>query len=263
MNYLLNKRKRNKKIALASGVFIFILVFILSTTRTLSPLGGIFDWVATPFWRTGNWVSSSVNNFRDSKVNKNKLIEENEILNSQILSMQATMIELEAIAKETDSLLEIFGRSSQSNIGLLAVILSRPPQSPYDTLVIDQGQNNGVVVGDKVFAYGNIPIGFVAEVYNSTSKVTLYSQSKNLTNVVLSDSNLSVDLVGRGGQNFEAILPRDVSVPIGTFASLPSISSIPVAVVSSVISDPRDPFQRILLTSPVNVRYLKYIEIKK
>ena len=263
MNYLLNKRKRNKKIAFVLGVLIVVLIFVLSTTRTLSPLGGIFDFLATPFWRTGNWVDSSVKNFRDSKISKDKLIEENQILNSKILSMQATMISLEAKAKETDSLLEIFGRSSQSNIGLLAVVLARPPQSPYDTLVIDQGENNGVSVGDKVFAYGNIPIGFVGEVYNSTAKVVLYSQSKNITNTILIGSNLPVDLIGRGGQNFEAILPRDVSVPVGTFASLPSISSVPVAVVSSVISDLRDPFQRILLTSPVNIRYLKYVEVKK
>ncbi len=263
MNYLLNKRKRNKKIAFASGVLIVVLIFILSTTRTLSPFGGVFDFLATPFWKAGIWIDTSIKNFRDSKASKEKLIEENQILNSKILDMQATMLSLEAKAKETDSLLEIFGRSSHSDIGLLALILARPPQSPYDTLVIDQGEKNGVSVGDKVYAYGNIPIGFVGEVYNSTAKVVLYSQSKNITNIILTGSNLPVDLIGRGGQNFEAILPRDVSVPVGTFAILPSISSVPVAVVSSVISDLRDPFQRVLLTSPVNIRYLKYVEIKK
>ncbi len=263
MNYLLDKRKRSRKFSYVVGILIIGVVIILATTRTLSPLGGFFDTIATPFWRVGNSIDSYFAYKHDLWRSKKSLVAENILLNEKISSLQAGMIELEAKARETDSLREIFGRTTTIEKGLLAVVLAKPSQSPYDTLVIDQGANNAVSVGDKVFAYGNIPIGFIGEAYNSSSKVILYSQSKHITNVILSGSNISIDLIGRGGQNFEATLPRDILIPVGTFASLPSLDNVPVAVVSSVISDPRDPFQKILLTSPVNVQYLKYVEVKK
>ena len=42
---------------------------------------------------------------------------------------------------------------------ILSAILSKPNQSPYDTLIIDVGTQEGLKTGDTVFALGNVPIG--------------------------------------------------------------------------------------------------------
>ena len=71
------------------------------------------------------------------------------------------------------------------------------------------GVKNGIVSGQKVFALGNVPIGRVAEVYPDTSKIILYSNPGEKTEVVISGKDTFMQIVGRGGGNFEMILPRD------------------------------------------------------
>jgi hypothetical protein len=44
---------------------------------------------------------------------------------------------------------------------------------------------------------------------------------------------------------------------------LPGMSAHVVGVVETIISDPRDSFQKALLTSPVNIRELKFLEVGK
>lgn len=144
----------------------------------------------------------------------------------------------------------------------VAGILSKPNKSPYDTLVIDAGENENIEVGNLVFALGNIPIGKVAEVYGDTAKVTLFSSAREKTEVVLSGQNAFVEIIGRGGGNFEMTLPRDFIVEAGREVVLPGINPYVVARVVTIISDPRDAFSKALLVSPVNIFELKFVEVR-
>ena len=72
-----------------------------------------------------------------------------------------------------------------------------------------------------------------------------------------------MDLVGRGGGNFEMVLPRDFTLTKDDKVVLPGISSYVVASVESTISDPRDPFMKALLVSPVNIQDLKFVEVEE
>ena len=128
-----------------------------------------------------------------------------------------------------------------------------------------------------VFARGFIPIGRVAEIYPNFSKIILFSTAGEKTQVVVSigtsndaslvadsvDQNLFMELVGRGGGNFEMTLPRDIVLVKGNQVVLPSINPRVVAVVETIISDPRDPFTKALLVSPVNIQELKFVQVEK
>ena len=130
----------------------------------------------------------------------------------------------------------------------------------------------GLQIGDIVFALGNIPIGRVAEIYPNSSKVILFSSSGEKTQVVVSgksdtpdaDNNGDVfmEVVGRGGGNFEIILPRDFTPAKGDEVVLPGINPYVLAVVETIISDPRDPFIKALLVSPVNIQEFKFVEVE-
>ena len=143
----------------------------------------------------------------------------------------------------------------------LAVILAKPNQSPYDTLVIDVGTEQNLEVGDMVFAFGNVPIGRVSDVNQSSSKVVLFSSSGEKIQVLVGD--ISMEISGRGGGNFEMVLPRDIILQKGDSAILPGIMPYVVGIVETIISDPRDSFQKALLTSPVNIQELKFVEVAK
>ncbi|MFH1608962.1 MAG: rod shape-determining protein MreC, partial [Patescibacteria group bacterium] len=140
--------------------------------------------------------------------------------------------------------------------------------------IIDIGINQGIYVGQRVFAYGNIPIGKIAEVEANSSKVVLYSSPGEKTEAIISlghsltgeaGSAMSsfVELVGRGGGNFEITLPRDYILPEGTEIVLPGAYPYLLGTVKTIISDPRDPFQKALIVSPVNVQELKFVQVER
>ena len=75
-------------------------------------------------------------------------------------------------------------------------------------------------------------------------------------------SNASVELTGRGGGNFEMIIPLELSAEKGTVVYLPGSSSTILATIDEVISKPSDPFKKVILSSPVNIQNLKWVQVK-
>jgi hypothetical protein len=72
-----------------------------------------------------------------------------------------------------------------------------------------------------------------------------------------------MQLVGRGGGNFEMILPRDLVVANEATVVLPGITPYVVAVVETILTDPRDSYQKALLASPINIFELNLVEVEK
>ena len=119
-----------------------------------------------------------------------------------------------------------------------------------------------------------MPIGRVSVVYPFSSKVTLFSSPGEKTEVVIegkparlndisrSGGNVFTELIGRGGGNFETILPRDFILNKGDTVTLPGIVPYVIGVVETTISDPRDAFTKVLLTIPLNIFELKFVEVK-
>ena len=269
MSYLLDKKiKRKKFINIAFFVFIFCILFYfrLSIWNGLSYASQI---IFTPVLVLGNSISEKLGNLGYYFISKNSLFLENESLKIKLLENEIKMLNYDALVADDISLKEILGRKDLKTNMVLSAILSKPNQSPYDILVIDAGTNEGLKVGNMVFALGNVPIGRIGEVYTSSSKVILFSTSGEKTQVSIGKKNLPagrqgifMEIIGRGGGNFEMVLQRDLMLSKGDQVFLPGIVPHVVGIVETIISDPRDPFQKALLTSPVNVQELKFVEVK-
>ncbi len=168
-----------------------------------------------------------------------------------------------SILDENLKIKEVLGRKDGETRMVLAGILSKPNRSPYDTLIIDVGTEHGIVSGQRVFALGNIPIGSVSFAYPASSKVVLFSSPGEKTEAVLSTKDVFVQLIGRGGGNFEMIMPRDFILEKGVEAVSPGLTPYVLGIVAGIISDPRDAFQKVLLRSPVNIQELKFVTVEK
>ena len=269
MNYLLdkrNQRKKNSKIALGAVVLVILFLLRFFVFSTLSFVGqGVFR----PVLVFGNSIGEKIKSLGSYFVSKNSLYLQNEDLRFQISESAADRANYISIVDENNKMKEILGRKNEKTNMILSAILSKPNQSPYDTLVVDIGKDKALKTGDTVFALGNVPIGRVDMVYDNSSKVVLFSNVGEKTEVVVSGSsavagtNAFLELVGRGGGNFEMIMPKNSNLQKGDQVVLPGINPYTLAVVETVISDPRDPYTKILLTSPVNVQELKFVEIEQ
>lgn len=227
----------------------------------------------------GNNISEKLSKMSAYFALKSSLDKENVDLRFQIDKDKADRANYDSVVAENLELKEILGRKVEQADMTLAAILAKPNQSSYDTLLIDQGEENGIKLGNRVFASGNIPIGYIAEIYPKTAKVVLFSNSGETTQVVImkkpeiaadgsllsgtsTSANVFLEIVGRGGGNFEMILPRDFKLSKGDQAVLPGIKPYLVGVVETTISDARDSFQKALLVAPVNIQGLKFVEVE-
>ena len=220
-------------------------------------------------------------------VSKKSLYWQNQDFLEKLKAEDARMANYDSVVSENASLKEILNRKDPQSVLILSDILAKPNQSLYDTLLIDTGTKDGVKTGDTVFAFGNIPIGHVSDVYPDTSKVILFTNPGETTEVVISpkinpatvsattdvtqttatastvpeSKNAYVELIGRGGGNFEIDMPKDMVLNPGDQVILPGVKSYVIAIVEKIISDPRNPFNKALLESPVNITGLRFVEV--
>ena len=272
MNYLLDRKPKKKKLSYYVFFAIFIIIILYFRAPIFSGLSYVSSAIFRPVLSVGGNIGGKLSGLGDFFSFRSTLIKENEELRNQVAELNAEMSNYSTVQGDNVRLQEILDRKREDVSLVLAAILAKPNTSIYDTLIIDMGANSGVGVGDTVFAIGDVPIGRIAEASPSSSKVVLFSSPEEKTEVVISSAdslvgedggNVFAQIVGRGGGNFEMEMPRDFILQKGATVSLPGIVPYVVATVETIISDPRDSFQKALLVSPVNIFELKFVQVEK
>ncbi|MFA6353751.1 MAG: rod shape-determining protein MreC [Candidatus Paceibacterota bacterium] len=262
MSYLLDKKIKRKKflnIALFVAALIILFYFRVGIFNGFSSVSQV---LFRPILIVGQNVGEKFKSIGSYFISKNYLYNQNQKLQAQVDFNNARNSNYDSVVAENVSLKEILNRKGEKASMILATILSKPNQSIYDTLIIDAGAQQGIKEGDIVFALGNVPIGRVSLVYDNSSKVTLFSSTGEKTQVIISSKDVFLELIGRGGGNFEMILPRDFTLQKGDQVSMSGIYPYVLAEVVTTISDLRDPVKKILLTSLVNIQGLKFVEVE-
>jgi cell shape-determining protein MreC len=258
-----DKKEITKRKKIIRNVIGFGLFFILVCLGILSLTGKLFNFVGRPIWEAEKYITDSLYNFNYLLRTKASISNENHNLIEEVSNIRLTMVDYQILKNENDQLKELLGRTEVKKDFILGNILTKPNHSPYDTIVIDIGFNSGIKEGDMVYANGNIPIGIIGKTYDKTSLITLYTSPGQKTEGFIDGTNASVVLTGRGGGNFEMIIPIELTAEKGTIIYLPGNTSLIIAQIDEIISTPTDPFKKVLLSSTVNIQNLKWVEVKK
>src|SRR5258708_3452264 len=243
MSYLLDKKIRRKKL-----LFVFFIVILISALiyfrhgvfRSLAYTGHL---IGRPVLIAGHALYGKFSNVTSFFIFKNSLLRENESLKSKLSEEEARLANYNSILDDNQKMKDILGRPEVQNRSLiLSSILAKPNSSPYDTMIIDAGIDQGMRMGARVFAYDYVPIGKVSEVYKDSSNVVLFSSPGEKTDVIVSSGpqggaskSVFLQTVGRGGGNFEVTLIKGLDLPKGTEVVLPGINSYAVGVVDNII----------------------------
>jgi cell shape-determining protein MreC len=254
-----NKSKSRARVIAFGAVFV---VVVLGSSFFVSKMGGGFRTIFKPLWQMEENMGTNMHTFFANFASKRALEIENESLKQKLLEATAHVADRDTLAAENESLKSVLGRKTSTNL-VLASVLVKPNRSVYDTLVIDLGSKSGIVPGNVVYAEATIPIGTVTAVGVQTSIVTLFTTAEQKTVGRLDGLHIDVDLIGRGGGNFQIQVPRDVTLAPNTNVLLPGITPQVIAVVTKSITDPRDPMQTFLLTSPININELNWVQVGK
>ena len=254
-----DRRKKNKKIK-TFLVLIICLTYVLFISPLASTFTGYFHRVAQPVWKVNTKVQEGLSPSLGYFSSRSELYIENQDLKKQLGAMSAKLADRSFLRHENILLKENLGRHEKEPERIFAVVLAKPDITPYDTLVIDIGKNDEILVGDLIVVE-NVILGEIEEVYQTSSKVRLYSSNNQKVNVFIGDDAIGAEAQGLGGGNFEIELPRNVNVFVGDSVYVSDINPRVLGVVEYINSDPNDVFERILFKSPVNPFSLRFVDV--
>lgn len=178
--------------------------------------------------------------------------------------------QLAALEKENAELRQLVGKRMDSDSAAAAAarevvtsVLMRPPQMPYDAVIIKSGTNEGIGVGDKAYAFSGFPIGEVVEANADTSVVRLFSSPGTKTEVLIGTSTTAVLAEGKGGGNFFLKLPKVTEIKQGDIVTRTYLPPETFSVIESVDSTQGEAYTYAYFKLPVNIHNLVYVIIKK
>ncbi|MBX4215832.1 hypothetical protein KW797_02705 [Candidatus Parcubacteria bacterium] len=188
---------------------------------------------------------------------KEALMTENERLAGEVTRLQELANSAEGLAAENERLAALLDGKGKHTI--VAPILVAPNRSPYDTFVVGAGSDRGVREGADVFA-GNSLIGSVEAVSPRSARIALFSSPGKVFAARINAVS-PVEVAGRGGGSFEAVVPRGTGIKEGDAVTVPALERISIGTVAAVLTDARDPLEKLLILSPVSFASLTDVEI--
>lgn len=193
---------------------------------------------------------------------KSSIITENTKLKEEIFGLRLNKIDYEFLLKENEDLKNILGEDKIKN-RTASRVLAKPPQSPFDTFVVDKGLSSGIELGDKVYISNNIIIGLISNLTSSSGVVKLFSSGDEEIQAISSRTGASFTLVGSGGANFKFEVPRDTDVLWGDSFVYSEVSNSVLATVYYIDSNSQSSFKTVYLKIPGNVFEVRTVFIGK
>ena len=237
------------------------MVIFMSGAIIFSLFDAAIISIISPIWKTENVITRSLENGVTFFSSRNALVRENTLLKERLSSLETEILSLSSLRDQEDTLLALLGRKQENNI-VAATVLTHPPQTPYDIIIIDAGSNASIALGAEVSLPEGPILGVVSEVFSRRAKVRLFSASGEETNAILERNNVPVTLVGAGGGNFKFIIPRDIAVEKEDRILSADIASRLLAVVEDISVRSTDSFKEVLARSPANIFVLRFVFVR-
>lgn len=183
---------------------------------------------------------------------RQQLRAENEQLRTENLKYQARLLRFEALERENKRLRELLGSSQQVDTEATIAELIRVNLDPHSHLVeINRGTNHGVFVGQPVIDAAGV-IGQVDEVGPFSATVRLISDANHAIPVEVTRNGMRTVARGSGDtQHLElANVPTNADIQKDDLLTASGLGETfprgyPVARVSSVKSEPGEPFAKV------------------
>lgn len=240
------------------GVWALVCVVFLLLLRLLAP--NFFWYMFTPVFRSADALATNTHSFFSSFNNSAQLTLQNEKLQDE---NAALALENQALLQKMASFDALLGPSAggkYASSGLIASVVARPPESPYDTLVLARGARDGVAIGQGAFGAGGVPLGIVSAVSTDFSRVTLFSSSGIRTNGWVGRANIPITLAGSGAGVMSASLARSAAVTAGDTVFGPG--QLPIGKVTRVDSDPSTSSVTLRITPALNMFSVTWVLLR-
>jgi cell shape-determining protein MreC len=253
--------KRNALLSSANvswGALALLVAVLALMLRLLAP--NLFWRASAPLLRGANTLTRTsrmlFSGFSDAATLASRnaaLVSENIALTNENHALQK---------READRNALVGPVPERSGPSIVAGVISAPPESPYDTLLLSLGEKAGVSVGQEAFGAGGVPLGIVSSVVADFSRVTLFSAPNMSTRGWVGSSNLPLEILGAGGGTMLATLARSANVAVGDAVFAPGPGALPIGRVIRVDSDPSSRVITLLIQPAINSFSITWAELR-
>ncbi len=217
----------------SGGSIVLAIVILFALFRLVAP--GAFLTVMTPLFSISSFTYKHTSSFLVSVSRSQDLHNKN---SSLIIQNKVLLNRNRALLARVNTLTKLIGTTTPSVYGIVANVLARPMQSPYDTLIVDAGTKSGSSVGDVVTATGGIPIGTIKDVYALSARVLLFSSPGIKTTAWVGTSHNPITLDGTGAGTFTASVPHQTKITVGDLVFVPGSPSFAIGSVVGIDAVP-------------------------
>jgi rod shape-determining protein MreC len=267
-------RYRLFRIVFLAGLLLTLtLIFLVSTLGSqrfgalhrmvIETVGPVQKLFATGAAAIGTFKSEYLNILQDVI----KVREENKRLLTQLQETEATLNRArEAMATNASlrRLLEFKNNLARPMVG--AMVIGKDPSTWFQSVIIDQGSNRGIVKGNAVVNSDGV-VGQIFTASPNYSKVLLAIAPSSAIDVMLQKSRVRGMLKGNGTLTYrlEYIL-KTVEVAEGEHVVTAGYggvfpTGVPVGVVSRIVRKPRGMFHEIEVTPAVDYQTLEHLMV--
>ncbi len=248
--------KRNALLSSANvswGTFALAAAVLFLLLRLIAP--NFFWYAFAPAFRMSDALAQTSHTFLNSFGDAATLALRNENLTNE---NAALTLQNEALLQKIDSISGLAGDAG----GIMAGVVARPPQSPYDALVLAAGSKEGVTLGMEAFGEGAVPLGIVSSVLAHFSRITLFSAPGMSTSGWVGHGHLSLLVEGAGAGALNASVPRSAGIVVGDIVSVPGPGSLPIGTVTRVDSDPSSPSVILRILPSLNLFSVTWVIVR-
>jgi hypothetical protein len=165
------------------------------------------------------------------------------------------------LSDENNRLRSLLGATSSPRV--LAAVVGKPNELPYDLIQIDQGSQAGIESGSPVYIGADTVIGLVSAVQRNSAFVTLFTTPDFFATVYLSGANVTALLEGLGGGVARVRVPQGVPIRVGDLVHVPSVQPGVYGTIAWVESEPTQPEQFGYITPEIPIGSLFQVAVAK
>lgn len=257
MSYLYKKHNESrfdKREILTVLIIIFFIVF-----KTTS-VGDYISQILLPVFKIGDSSYKVVPGISESFWSKEKLLQELQVLREKERELNLKLTDIVALQFENRELRNAL-KVKPEQAFITSFVVARPPQTSFDTLLIDVGKNSSVNVGDSVLVSPNTMIGKVIETKLDSSIVLLNSSSLLYFSAQIARNSVPLEVFGHGSGNLFSKVPIITDIEIGDVIVSNYGNIFSIGVVREIIEDEASGFKDIFIALPANISNINLVFI--
>lgn len=249
---------------------IFVAILIVGALLSpLKPVKNFFYTISTPVTSSLNSLFGAIGGFFSdigsihtlSQENE-KLTEEKNLLEAQVVELKEYKHENEILKKELDF---VDNKGDRELIG--AKIISKNISPYLQNILIDKGKKDGIVKGQILMSQGYL-VGIVSEIFDDYSQADLITSSQTLIPVILQDTRAS----GLLKSQLDGLYIDDITIDQPIVKDEPVLTSnlsenipedVPIGSVEEITKKESQIFQNIKVKSPIEFSKLEFVFVVK